>query len=419
MKYGLVIYKDTDNVGDDILSYAGCQYLPRVDYIIDRENLDTFAPKEKEYVATILNGWFLYNKFNWTPSEYLLPLFVGIHFSPVDYWGTQEEYLDQYGAEYLKTHEPIGCRDMATLRRMEDRGIEAYFSGCLTLTLEKFPDIQKENKIILVDIRREVCDYIIENTDIDVEIITHEQKDRGKAWEKRKKDVEDLLKKYQSAALVITTRLHCALPCLALGTKVLVIKREDHDFKERMSTFEQYFHHCLYEDIVQGKVDLSKIPENKEDFKILATELRERCECFINSCDKTNMPKLPEISEFVQFWNKKVEWQRTLLKRQTELHLEKILDEKKWLAEQYEQLVIELNWTREHSEELEKYVQELLKGKEYLEERVQKQEGYVQELLKGKEYLEDQVKGLTEILNDRWVRMIAEVRKKKEYIKGK
>lgn len=32
MKYGLIYYRDTDNLGDDILSYAGRRFLPKVDY---------------------------------------------------------------------------------------------------------------------------------------------------------------------------------------------------------------------------------------------------------------------------------------------------------------------------------------------------------------------------------------------------
>ena len=38
MKYGLIYYRDTDNLGDDILSYAGRRFLPKVDYYIDRMN---------------------------------------------------------------------------------------------------------------------------------------------------------------------------------------------------------------------------------------------------------------------------------------------------------------------------------------------------------------------------------------------
>jgi len=71
MKFGLVVCSSTDNFGDDILSYASYRFLPKVDYIIDRENADTFIPDSKEAVSAIFNGWFLHNKFNWPPSEYI------------------------------------------------------------------------------------------------------------------------------------------------------------------------------------------------------------------------------------------------------------------------------------------------------------------------------------------------------------
>lgn len=59
MKYGLIYYKNTHNLGDDILSYVGKKFLPKVDYYIDREHLDVFIPDEKEYVATIaMVGFF-------------------------------------------------------------------------------------------------------------------------------------------------------------------------------------------------------------------------------------------------------------------------------------------------------------------------------------------------------------------------
>ena len=60
MKYGLIYYHNTFNIGDDILSYAAKQFLPHVDYYIDREHLDVFVPNECEYVAVIVNGWYLH-----------------------------------------------------------------------------------------------------------------------------------------------------------------------------------------------------------------------------------------------------------------------------------------------------------------------------------------------------------------------
>lgn len=75
MKYGLIYYKNTHNLGDDILSYVGKKFLPKVDYYIDREHLDVFIPDEKEYVATIANGWFLHYCYTFQPSPYIYPLF--------------------------------------------------------------------------------------------------------------------------------------------------------------------------------------------------------------------------------------------------------------------------------------------------------------------------------------------------------
>lgn len=47
MKYGLLYYKDTDNIGDDVQSYAQERFLPHVDYLVDRENLEMFVPDKK------------------------------------------------------------------------------------------------------------------------------------------------------------------------------------------------------------------------------------------------------------------------------------------------------------------------------------------------------------------------------------
>lgn len=44
MKYGVIVYRDSWNIGDDIQSYAASKLLPRVDEYIDREHLNTFLP---------------------------------------------------------------------------------------------------------------------------------------------------------------------------------------------------------------------------------------------------------------------------------------------------------------------------------------------------------------------------------------
>ena len=47
MNYGIMYYKSTDNIGDDIQTYTAVRFLPHIDYHIDREDLNCFVPKEK------------------------------------------------------------------------------------------------------------------------------------------------------------------------------------------------------------------------------------------------------------------------------------------------------------------------------------------------------------------------------------
>ena len=39
MKFGCLYYMDSENIGDDIQTYAQWRFLPKVDYWIDRESL--------------------------------------------------------------------------------------------------------------------------------------------------------------------------------------------------------------------------------------------------------------------------------------------------------------------------------------------------------------------------------------------
>ena len=83
MKYGLIVFFNTDNIGDDIQSYAMEKFLPRIDYLIDREHLDGFYTTTGEKVAAILGGWYLHTPINWPPSPFLKLLPVSIHVNAV------------------------------------------------------------------------------------------------------------------------------------------------------------------------------------------------------------------------------------------------------------------------------------------------------------------------------------------------
>ena len=86
MKYGLFVVNKTRNIGDDIQAYATKRFLPRVDYYIDRDHADEFIPNSNEYVASIINGWYLQYTLNWPLSPFIYPLPVSIHLTNKDFF---------------------------------------------------------------------------------------------------------------------------------------------------------------------------------------------------------------------------------------------------------------------------------------------------------------------------------------------
>ncbi len=304
MKYGVVYYKDTDNIGDDIQSYAVFRQMPQVDYLIDREHLDSFA--SKEVVAVVLNGWFLHNKYNWPPSKNIYPCCLSMHFTPNDYMNIGYDYLDGIGAEYLRNFQPIGCRDQSTFDVLQKKGIESYLSGCVTLTLEQRKRSEnKEKYICMVDIPKEAQNKINEQADaagFSAKSMTHwvDYKNRPIEWTERVERVEEILDLYQNAHCVVTKRLHCALPCLAMKTPVLLLLDSEQDDMTRYSHFTELLHVTSTKAFVEGRCEYSVIcpPENKKDYVIERENLIFRIGTFL---DESRQKSLPE---------KYLNWQR-------------------------------------------------------------------------------------------------------------
>ena len=326
--YGLMYYKATDNIGDDIQTYAAMKYLPHIDYYIDRENLSCFVPDKKEYVSMIMNGWFIHNKIAWPPSPYINPLLISMHFKVLEDTDVGDMYLKGLGGEYLKQNGPVGARDIETRNRLENNDIDAYFSGCLTLTIEKFCKVKKKKTICLVDVSDEIISKVKESTNYEIEVLTHSLKQKEteiKNINERMQDVEKILKKYQQAKLVITTRLHCALPCVALGTPVIVLHKEIFD-EDRLGSFFSLFQNYIDEDFL--KIDIKQIldkpKKNSKDYLKIKKDLNKRCKKFIKYCENTtfNIEDLPDLDEYKSYVEK-ISWYKEIYEKER-LNVEKI-----------------------------------------------------------------------------------------------
>ncbi|MGB0375629.1 MAG: polysaccharide pyruvyl transferase family protein [Flavobacteriaceae bacterium] len=130
IKKAVLDYPFSDNLGDYIQSIAAASFMGENPDFLDREQLDRGAQTPTQL---LLNGWFMENPKNWPPGPEIDPLFISFHMNPT----VEKQMLNPKGIHYLQQHAPIGCRDHYTLRVLEKHQIPAYFSGCLTLSLEK------------------------------------------------------------------------------------------------------------------------------------------------------------------------------------------------------------------------------------------------------------------------------------------
>lgn len=278
MKYGLLTYDENRrffNVGDNIQSLAAKQFLPNVDVHLNREKLNEY---QGEKVKLIMNGWFTHNIHNWVPSEDIDPVFVSFHMN-----NTAAPYmLNEKGIAYLKKHEPIGCRDQYTVDTLSEKGIKAYFTGCLTLTLDsyKVEDSERGDIIYIVDPlysyprpekvfyntkqafknvlngkafqlgkkKKHLKNFISEEVLKKAEFINQEPPSNTYTETQKFQMAEDLLNKYARAKMVITSRIHCALPCLALGTPVIFI-----------NGFDSFVDSCRFDGILElfNRIDVN------------------------------------------------------------------------------------------------------------------------------------------------------------------
>lgn len=359
MKYGLLVTRPvapTKNIGDYIQSLAARQYAEEYSYLVEKEDLSHFQSDEK--VKVIMNGWYMIRPENWPPSDSIVPLLTSIHISPL----CSNRMLSKEGIEYMKKYGPVGCRDLGTKDILDKAGVQSYFSGCLTLTLGRkykydggrkgvfFVDpyippfryqVDGHNVYYWKNIIKACWFYIINKSDVDkmydiggqmfessqrwakkmraslfyhyyakvfgddvlkkAEYITHaisvEAKDNNDTL---LSDAEKLLNKYMKAKLVVTTRIHCALPCLGLETPVIFVWNKDLAFKSiklnapgRLDGLRDLFRIMtftsgrLMTDDEEIKKTLSTnndyVFKNKPNWKQYAEKLVEQCESFIRA----------------------------------------------------------------------------------------------------------------------------------------
>ena len=266
-RYG-VIWASTSNLGDDIQTLAALGLLvengiKREDVIlIDRERLSCYKGPP---VKVIMNGWYTQREDLFLPPKSILPLFISFH-------AERREVVDLH-EHYFRQHAPIGCRDAPTKGYFDELGIEAYVSGCLTLCFETCHNRSQEGKTYRVDLPPTGRARYIPDPEVDVNLwpdsipLTALVEEDMVFDIKRRLDLaQKVLDKYRQAKLVITTRLHVALPCRAFGTPVLFFHKNYHA-GPRFQGLHEYLRgmdHWAPDNLPKAHIDPAIVEEHKK-----------------------------------------------------------------------------------------------------------------------------------------------------------
>lgn len=158
-------------------------------------------------------GWFMHPTFDagfgFPFPEQVRPIFVSFHLNKPD-------MLDDEAIAYLRDHAPVGCRDWQTVVALRQVGVPAFFSGCMTTTVDTVflpGDPGLRTRVGHVDHPGEGEGEVIEQTITDL---------RRRSFADNLAMARDWVGDYNTVyRKLFTSRLHCNLPARSVGAEVV------------------------------------------------------------------------------------------------------------------------------------------------------------------------------------------------------
>ncbi len=222
--------KYTVNLGDYIQSYCIKQLFNSCSINPIRVDRDSFYHGDN--VNLITNAIIFSTSL---PIKPIIPVFLGVSF-------VDNPLIPYQFDKYLKTYEPIGCRDIYSYNLCKKQNIDAFVSGCYSLTLPRRKVNPKHEKVFFVGIPESFKKYIPQKYLQNAVFI--DQREVFYHYPLTEKDMyflenkaEKLVERYKNeATLVVSPLLHCISPCIAMGIPVILIRNE---YNERFSAIQQ------------------------------------------------------------------------------------------------------------------------------------------------------------------------------------
>ncbi len=285
------------NMGDSVQAFA-VDYLFRYAGVDENDiiGIPYRSAEVEEPCYLVVQGHFgRQYDMDFMRNDNIRPVFIG--FALKDIFLTDEE------VSYFKKYEPILCRDELTKNTLTGYGIEAYLAGCLSVCFPKrdrYAD-EKRNKYYFVDVKKQFLDLIPENIKRDavytsqnlyMDEVSADSMERGDqmAW--------NLMKEYSdNAKMVITSRLHCMTPCMAMGIPTIAV---GNNFSHRYSFVDAFIE--SYDKEQFARFDWS-IPKEKADV--------EKVKNLLLCAGKSMLAQSPDmdaIRSLDQFYSNRNKW---------------------------------------------------------------------------------------------------------------
>jgi hypothetical protein len=270
MKYGNINYasmseeikySESINIGAAVEAFAveriydlmGIAEQDRIE--IDFKDLLTYSG---EYVLLPINLHWVLPEF--PLSDHIIPVFLGMYFVRTNF--------SQVEVDYLKRFSPIGCRDEFTLKTMRKFNIPAYLNGCMTAALEKRDTDIIDGNVYFIDVplslKKHIPDRIRQKAIFryhNNKFLPTEAYVNGKpdllTWAKRR-----FAEYEKDASLVVSSRFHAIVPCMALGIPVIAVSS---GFQPKFDWLDKYI--PLYTQKDFGDIDWNPKPINLENHK--------------------------------------------------------------------------------------------------------------------------------------------------------
>ncbi len=209
---------------------------------LNRDSNPLQAVPERTWALTF--GWFMHHMFG---QGFALPFHDNVRPIILSFHVRFPAMLTPEAVEYLQRYAPVGCRDWQTVALLRSVGVPAFFSGCMTTTVDTvFRRDGEDTRDATVYVDSPQTGPGLSRTQVQTGI-------RDLSFVENLRLAREWVSHYHlEYDKVVTSRLHCFLPARSVGSQVTFLpkNRSDNRFGGLIDTTDADF-----ERIRQGILD--------------------------------------------------------------------------------------------------------------------------------------------------------------------